>query len=178
VACWDHKSRSRTYKRQFQFNQLAMPPPSSSSPQAIALAVIGNLKDRKVSWTSSILILSNVASTTPSNPSSYQRAILTSPFHPHQGSHVQRGTRVRRTYASLDTRACISSLLVRKTPKQCKARWYEWLDPSIKKTEWSKVRPFPESVAILVAKPARRRKMKNYSTSPSLCLRSGIQLLP
>ncbi|KAJ1964157.1 Pre-mRNA-splicing factor cef1 [Dipsacomyces acuminosporus] len=32
----------------------------------------------------------------------------------------------------------ISSLLVRKTPKQCKARWYEWLDPSIKKTEWSK----------------------------------------
>ena len=36
-------------------------------------------------------------------------------------------------------RARISSLLVRKTPKQCKARWYEWLDPSIKKTEWSKV---------------------------------------
>ena len=38
------------------------------------------------------------------------------------------------------SRARISSLLVRKTPKQCKARWYEWLDPSIKKTEWSKVR--------------------------------------
>ncbi|KAK0520520.1 Pre-mRNA-splicing factor cef1 [Tilletia horrida] len=34
--------------------------------------------------------------------------------------------------------ARISSLLVRKTPKQCKARWYEWLDPSIKKTDWSK----------------------------------------
>ncbi|KAJ9101085.1 hypothetical protein QFC21_003303 [Naganishia friedmannii] len=34
--------------------------------------------------------------------------------------------------------ARISSLLVRKTPKQCKARWYEWLDPSIKKVEWSK----------------------------------------
>lgn len=34
--------------------------------------------------------------------------------------------------------ARISSLLVRKTPKQCKTRWYEWLDPSIKKTEWSK----------------------------------------
>lgn len=29
--------------------------------------------------------------------------------------------------------ARISSLLVRKTPKQCKARWYEWLDPSIRK---------------------------------------------
>jgi hypothetical protein len=35
--------------------------------------------------------------------------------------------------------ARISSLLVRKSPKQCKARWYEWLDPSIKKVEWSKV---------------------------------------
>ena len=34
--------------------------------------------------------------------------------------------------------ARISSLLVRKTPKQCKARWYEWLDPSIKKTEWTR----------------------------------------
>lgn len=34
--------------------------------------------------------------------------------------------------------ARISSLLVRKTPKQCKARWTEWLDPAIKKTEWSK----------------------------------------
>eukprot|EP00656_Telonema_subtile_P006152 TRINITY_DN12824_c0_g1_i2.p1 TRINITY_DN12824_c0_g1~~TRINITY_DN12824_c0_g1_i2.p1 ORF type:complete len:185 (+),score=47.27 TRINITY_DN12824_c0_g1_i2:126-680(+) len=32
----------------------------------------------------------------------------------------------------------ISSLLVRKSAKQCKARWYEWLDPSIKKTEWSR----------------------------------------
>jgi hypothetical protein len=44
------------------------------------------------------------------------------------------------SYLCLYTRARISSLLVRKTPKQCKARWYEWLDPSIKKTEWSKVR--------------------------------------
>lgn len=32
----------------------------------------------------------------------------------------------------------IASLLVRKTPAQCKARWLEWLDPSIKKVEWSK----------------------------------------
>ena len=29
----------------------------------------------------------------------------------------------------------ISSLLTRKTPKQCKARWFEWLDPSIKKVK-------------------------------------------
>lgn len=34
--------------------------------------------------------------------------------------------------------ARISSLLVGKSAKQCKARWYEWLDPSIKKTEWSR----------------------------------------
>ncbi|KAH6829406.1 cell division cycle 5 [Perilla frutescens var. hirtella] len=32
----------------------------------------------------------------------------------------------------------ISSLLHRKSDKQCKARWYEWLDPSIKKIEWSR----------------------------------------
>lgn len=34
--------------------------------------------------------------------------------------------------------ARVSSLLARKTPKQCKARWSEWLDPSIRKIEWSK----------------------------------------
>ena len=32
----------------------------------------------------------------------------------------------------------IASFLSRKTPKQCKARWYEWLDPSVKKTEWTR----------------------------------------
>ena len=32
----------------------------------------------------------------------------------------------------------ISSLLSRKSAKQCKARWYEWLDPAIKKTEWTR----------------------------------------
>ncbi|SOV77320.1 myb2 transcription factor, putative [Plasmodium sp. gorilla clade G3] len=32
----------------------------------------------------------------------------------------------------------VASLLVRKSAKQCKARWYEWLDPSVKKTEWNK----------------------------------------
>eukprot|EP00834_Sanchytrium_tribonematis_P001777 NODE_46_length_32145_cov_0.918711.p4 type:complete len:614 gc:universal NODE_46_length_32145_cov_0.918711:7698-9539(+) len=31
----------------------------------------------------------------------------------------------------------ISSLLTRKTPKQCKNRWKEYLDPTIKKVEWS-----------------------------------------
>ncbi|EDQ87725.1 uncharacterized protein MONBRDRAFT_33087 [Monosiga brevicollis MX1] len=32
----------------------------------------------------------------------------------------------------------VASLLHRKSAKQCKYRWYEWLDPSIKKTEWSR----------------------------------------
>lgn len=32
----------------------------------------------------------------------------------------------------------VSSLLARKSPKQCKSRWYEWLDPSVKKTEWTR----------------------------------------
>lgn len=34
--------------------------------------------------------------------------------------------------------ARIASLLVRKSAKQCKARWFEWLDPSIKKTQWTR----------------------------------------
>ncbi|KAK1057290.1 Pre-mRNA-splicing factor cef1 [Friedmanniomyces endolithicus] len=34
--------------------------------------------------------------------------------------------------------ARVSSLLARKTPKQCKARWSEWLDPGIRKIEWSR----------------------------------------
>lgn len=34
--------------------------------------------------------------------------------------------------------ARIASLMNRKSAKQCKARWYEWLDPSIRKTEWSR----------------------------------------
>lgn len=29
-------------------------------------------------------------------------------------------------------------MLHKKSSKQCKARWFEWLDPSIKKTEWSR----------------------------------------
>ena len=34
--------------------------------------------------------------------------------------------------------ARVSSLLTRKSAKQCKARWFEWLDPSIKKTDWTR----------------------------------------
>ncbi|KAL0012297.1 hypothetical protein SO802_007405 [Lithocarpus litseifolius] len=38
--------------------------------------------------------------------------------------------------------ARISSHLVCKSAKQCKARWYEWLDPSIKKEQVTRL---PES---------------------------------
>ena len=68
--------------------------------------------------------------------------------------------------------ARVSSLLARKTPKQCKARWYEWLDPSIKKTEWSKVRPLVERGGFNVHFPFRR-KTKSSSTSPNSCPPNG-----
>eukprot|EP00922_Rhytidocystis_sp_ex-Travisia-forbesii_P035233 GHVS01052293.1.p1 GENE.GHVS01052293.1~~GHVS01052293.1.p1 ORF type:complete len:705 (+),score=115.35 GHVS01052293.1:227-2341(+) len=32
----------------------------------------------------------------------------------------------------------VASLLVRKSAKQCKCRWYDWLDPQVKKTEWTR----------------------------------------
>ena len=32
----------------------------------------------------------------------------------------------------------VASLFHKKSSKQCKARWFEWLDPSIKKTEWTR----------------------------------------
>lgn len=31
----------------------------------------------------------------------------------------------------------ISSLLINKTAKQCKSRWFFWLNPKIKKNKWS-----------------------------------------
>jgi len=34
--------------------------------------------------------------------------------------------------------ARVASLLNRKSAKQCKARWNEWLDPSVRKSEWSR----------------------------------------
>ena len=34
--------------------------------------------------------------------------------------------------------ARVASLLNRKSAKQCKARWVEWLDPSVRKVEWSR----------------------------------------
>ena len=39
---------------------------------------------------------------------------------------------------SLNQRSRVSSLLVLKSAKQYKERWYEWLDPKIKNTPWTK----------------------------------------
>ena len=47
-------------------------------------------------------------------------------------------TQVKVSKYGLNQWARVSSLLARKTPKQCKARWSEWLDPGIRKIEWSK----------------------------------------
>ena len=46
----------------------------------------------------------------------------------------------------------ISSLLLRNSVKQCKERWYEWLDPSIKKTEWTKEEKLLHLSKMLVCK--------------------------
>jgi len=37
----------------------------------------------------------------------------------------------------LNNWARVASLLSRKTARQCKARWYEWIDPAVKKAEWT-----------------------------------------
>jgi len=41
----------------------------------------------------------------------------------------------------------IASLFNKKSAKQCKARWYEWLDPAIKKVR------FPSPIACIPAFP-------------------------
>ena len=62
--------------------------------------------------------------------------------------------------------ARISSLLVRKSAKQCKARWYEWLDPSIKKVRSSNSQlRHPAAVPSLL--PASL-------ANPTLCARTGV----
>src|ERR1700712_217957 len=63
--------------------------------------------------------------------------------------------------------ARVSSLLARKTPKQCKARWTEWLDPQIRKIEWSKEE---DEKLLHLAKlmPTQWRTIAPYVSSPGL----------
>jgi len=59
--------------------------------------------------------------------------------------------------------ARISSLLVRKSAKQCKARWYEWLDPSIKKvTDYSPVSRICLSSLGRLASPPGRHSVTDF----------------
>ena len=70
-----------------------------------------------------------------------------------------------------------SSLLPRKTAKQCKARWFEWLDPSIRKTEWTR----PEEERLLhLAKlmPAQWRTIAPLvGRTPAQCIEHYERLL-
>src|SRR4051794_26223044 len=68
--------------------------------------------------------------------------------------------------------ARISSLLVRKSAKQCKARWYEWLDPSIKKVHCFKI---VISSQISIRLNGAERKKKSYYTWQKSCQTNGKQ---
>ncbi|KAK2964613.1 putative Pre-mRNA-splicing factor CEF1 [Blattamonas nauphoetae] len=71
----------------------------------------------------------------------------------------------------------ISSLLVRKTAKQCKARWFEWLDPSIKKTEWTREE---EEKLLHLAKvmPSQWRTISQIiKRPPAMCMEHYDRLL-
>ena len=71
----------------------------------------------------------------------------------------------------------ISSLLVRKSAKECKARWYEWLDPSIKKTEWAREE---EERLLFLAKtfPAQWRTISAaIGRTPAQCIEHYEKLL-
>ncbi|CAI0377833.1 unnamed protein product [Linum tenue] len=57
--------------------------------------------------------------------------------------------------------ARISLLLVRKSAKECKARWYEWLDPSIKKLHATRQYTRPQG--------KRRRRSKMPSGMRKTC---------
>eukprot|EP00757_Euglenozoa_sp_SAG-D1_P007926 gene7925-2787_t len=71
----------------------------------------------------------------------------------------------------------VASLLNRKTAKQCKARWNEWLDPDIKKTAWSKDE---EEKLLHLAKifPCQWRTIsKSVGRTPAQCLEHYERLL-
>ena len=64
----------------------------------------------------------------------------------------------------------IASLLGNKSAKQAKARWHEWLDPSIKKTDWSPEEE--EKLLLLVA-----QLPSQWKTIASLVGRTATQCL-
>lgn len=73
--------------------------------------------------------------------------------------------------------ARIASLMSRKSVKQCKARWYEWLDPSIKKTDWTREE---EERLIHLAKlfPAQWRTIAPMlNRTPQMCIEHYERLM-
>lgn len=61
--------------------------------------------------------------------------------------------------------ARIASLLHKKSAKQCKARWYEWLDPSIKKVRRRShiLMVFPPFPGLLRLSGAGRRRKSCFT---------------
>ncbi|KAM3576888.1 hypothetical protein VYU27_001253 [Nannochloropsis oceanica] len=71
----------------------------------------------------------------------------------------------------------VASLLNRKSAAQCKGRWYEWLDPAIKKTEWTREE---EEKLLHLAKilPAQWRTIAPIvGRTPAQCLEHYERLL-
>ena len=73
--------------------------------------------------------------------------------------------------------ARVASLFPRKSAKQCKARWFEWLDPTINKTPWS--REEEEKLLYLAkAMPMQWRSIAPMvGRTPSQCLEHYNTLL-
>ncbi|KAL8061728.1 hypothetical protein ABFX02_02G103800 [Erythranthe guttata] len=70
----------------------------------------------------------------------------------------------------------ISSLLLRKSANQCKARWYQWLDPSIKKTEWTREED-EKLLHLAKVMPTLWRTMAIFGRTSSQCLERYEKLL-
>ncbi|KAI3959211.1 hypothetical protein MKW92_048808 [Papaver armeniacum] len=72
----------------------------------------------------------------------------------------------------------ISSLLVRKSAKQCKARWYKWLDSSIRKVEWTREEEDEKLLHLAKLMPTEWRTIApTVGRTPSQCLERYEKLL-
>jgi hypothetical protein len=73
--------------------------------------------------------------------------------------------------------ARVASLIPRKTAAQCKARWYNWLHPSIKKTEWTR----EEDERLLYLAKTRATQWRTIASlvgrTPAQCLERYEKLL-
>ncbi|BFU18973.1 myb family DNA-binding domain containing protein [Entamoeba histolytica HM-1:IMSS-B] len=72
--------------------------------------------------------------------------------------------------------ARISSLIAGKSPQQCKARWYSWLDPSIKKTEWTSTEEEKLLHLIKIFPSQWQTISKSVGRTPAQCIEKYNQL--